>query len=103
MVLIALVALVIGLMLILAGNSARSCRGLSKGRTTDLDNRTLYSSRFGLAGRPDRIMEGVIPEEWKSGDRVYDSHRAQLGVNGGGKVQRGAGADGRPKWATPLV
>jgi hypothetical protein len=24
-------------------------------------------------------------------------------VNGGGKVQRGAGADGRPKWATPLV
>src|SRR4051794_14551653 len=24
-------------------------------------------------------------------------------VNGGGKVQRGAVADGRPKWATPLV
>jgi hypothetical protein len=24
-------------------------------------------------------------------------------VNGGGKVQRGAAADGRPKWATPLV
>jgi hypothetical protein len=24
-------------------------------------------------------------------------------VNGGGKVQREAGADGRPKWATPLV
>jgi hypothetical protein len=24
-------------------------------------------------------------------------------VNVGGKVQRGAGADGRPKWATPLV
>lgn len=26
-----------------------------------------------------------------------------LGVNGGVKVQRGAAADGRPKWATPLV
>jgi CRISPR-associated exonuclease Cas4 len=25
-------------------------------------------------------MEGNIPEEWKSGNRVYDSHRAQLGV-----------------------
>jgi hypothetical protein len=24
-------------------------------------------------------------------------------VNGGGKVQRGAGAERRPKWATPLV
>jgi hypothetical protein len=27
----------------------------------------------------------------------------RIAVNGGGKVQRGAGADGRPKWATPLV
>jgi hypothetical protein len=26
-----------------------------------------------------------------------------VSVNGGGKVQREAGAERRPKWATPLV
>jgi CRISPR-associated exonuclease Cas4 len=33
-----------------------------------------------LAGRPDRIIEGGIPEEWKSSLRVYKSHIAQLAV-----------------------
>jgi CRISPR-associated exonuclease Cas4 len=40
----------------------------------------LNSRRYGLAGRPDRIIEGNIPEEWKSSLRVHDSHRAQMGV-----------------------
>jgi hypothetical protein len=34
--------------------------------TTDLDRRHLDSARYGLAGRPDRIIKGGIPEEWKS-------------------------------------
>lgn len=72
-------AILIGLFLILAGRKTRQSRGLTDGRTVALDNRTLYSSRYRLAGRPDRIVEGGIPEEWKSGSRVYDSHRAQLG------------------------
>jgi CRISPR-associated exonuclease Cas4 len=79
MALIALVALIIGFLLILWGRGVRHRRGLGQGRTTSLDDRTLYSVRYGLAGRPDRIIDGVIPEEWKSGNRVYDSHRAQLG------------------------
>ena len=61
----------------------RSHRGLSQGRTLDLDGRTLFSARLGLAGRPDRIFDygGMpIPEEWKSARRVFDSHRAQMGV-----------------------
>jgi hypothetical protein len=32
------------------------------------------------AGIPDLIIDGSIPEEWKSAQRVYDSHRAQLGT-----------------------
>jgi CRISPR-associated exonuclease Cas4 len=73
----------IGLAMVLRGRGMRSRRGLSEGRTIDLDGRNLYSSRYGLAGRPDRIFDdgGVsIPEEWKSARRVHDSHRAQMGV-----------------------
>jgi CRISPR/Cas system-associated exonuclease Cas4 (RecB family) len=69
--------------LIVSGRSMRRRRGLTDARTLDLDGRTLFSARLGLAGRPDRIVEegGVpIPEEWKSAWRVHDSHRAQLGV-----------------------
>jgi CRISPR-associated exonuclease Cas4 len=79
MALIALAALLIGLLLILAGHATHRRRGLTDARTIDLDNRTLFSARLGLAGRPDRIVEGGIPEEWKSSLRVFDSHRAQLG------------------------
>ena len=78
--LIVAAALVLGLLLILSGRGVRERRGLGQGRTLDLDTRTLYSARLGLAGRPDRIIEGGIPEEWKSARRVYDSHRAQMGV-----------------------
>ena len=82
MALIAATALVVGLLLIQSGRGIRHRRGLGEGRTLDLDSRTLYSAKYGLAGRPDRIVieDGMaIPEEWKSGRRVYDSHRAQLG------------------------
>lgn len=75
-----LAALAVGVLLILAGKSARQSRGLTDARTVALDDRTLYSRRHGLSGRPDRILEGGIPEEWKSGGRVYDSHRAQIGT-----------------------
>jgi CRISPR-associated exonuclease Cas4 len=53
------------------------------GRTVALDDETLVSYRYGLAGRPDRLIrqgDMVIPEEWKSGRRVWPNHRAQLGV-----------------------
>ena len=73
-------ALITGFLLVLAGKSARQKRGLTDATTLDLDDRTLYSARLGLAGRPDRIVEGHIPEEWKSSLRVYESHRAQLGA-----------------------
>lgn len=81
--LLAILALIIGLALVLRGRVHRSRRGLGHGRTLALDNRTLYSGRHGLAGRPDRIVSegGVpIPEEWKSARRVFDSHKAQMGV-----------------------
>ncbi|QDV39235.1 hypothetical protein [Tautonia plasticadhaerens] len=74
--LIVAAALVLGLLLILIGRGVRERRGLGQGRTLDLDSRNLYSARLGLAGRPGRIIEGGIPEEWKSARRVYDSHRA---------------------------
>jgi CRISPR-associated exonuclease Cas4 len=77
---VVIAVLVIGLLLILNGRGMRLRRGLGEGRTLDLDNRNLYSARYGLTGRPDRIIEGHIPEEWKSARRVYDSHRVQLGV-----------------------
>ena len=84
MALIAVVALAVGLMLILGGRGMRRRRGLTDAPTLDLDGRTLYSDRLGLAGRPDRVIEEggfPIPEEWKpSARRVYDSHIAQLGA-----------------------
>src|SRR3954453_11079217 len=77
---LAVLAFIIGLALVLRGRGMRSRRGLGQGRTLDLDSRNLFSHRYGLAGRPDRIIDGGIPEEWKSARRVYDSHRAQMGV-----------------------
>ena len=81
--LIVLAALLLGLVLVLVGRGVRQRRGLGEGRTVALDNVTLTSRRLGLTGRPDRVVRtvgAVIPEEWKSGRSVRDSHRAQLGV-----------------------
>jgi CRISPR-associated exonuclease Cas4 len=79
----AMLALLLGLLLILGGRAMRRRRGLGAGRTVALDNVTLTSPRYGLTGRPDRLIrEGgmLIPEEWKSASRVWPNHRAQLGV-----------------------
>ena len=50
----AVLALLLGLWLILAGRGMRQRRGLGGGKTLLLDNVTLTSRRLGLTGRPDR-------------------------------------------------
>ena len=65
----AVLALVVGLLLVLAARGLRRRQGLGAGRTVALDNVTLTSRRYGLTGRPDRLIrEGdtIIPEEWSS-------------------------------------
>jgi CRISPR-associated exonuclease Cas4 len=79
----AVVALLLGLGLILGGRGVRRGRGLASGQTVSLDRVTLTSRRYGLTGRPDRLIrEGdtVIPEEWKSARQLRGWHRAQMGV-----------------------
>lgn len=75
--------LVLGLVLIFSGQGIRRRRGLASGKTIALDNVTLTSRRYGLTGKPDRLIrEGgmVIPEEWKSARTLRAWHRAQMGV-----------------------
>ena len=75
--------ILLGLVLVLSGRGMRRRRGLGEGSTVALDNVTLTSRRYGLTGRPDRLIrEGgmVIAEEWKSSRRVWPSHQAQMGV-----------------------
>ena len=75
--------LVCGLLLILVGQWLRKSQGLSAGQTVSLDQMTLISRRYGLAGRPDRLIKSsnvIIPEEWKSSRTLQASHRAQMGV-----------------------
>jgi hypothetical protein len=57
----AIAALFIGILLVLSGRRLRRQRGLGQGRTLDLDGRNLYSVKYGLSGRPDRIIEGGVP------------------------------------------
>ena len=76
----AVLALVVGLVLVLVGQWMRRGRGLGEGRTVALDNVVLTSRRLGLTGRPDRLVTAdgtIIPEEWKSSRRVWPSHRAR--------------------------
>jgi len=78
-----MLALLLGLLLALAGRWLRHQQGLGAGRTLALDNVTLVSRRLGLAGRPDRLVkrDGVlIPEEWKSARVLRPHHRVQMGV-----------------------
>jgi CRISPR-associated exonuclease Cas4 len=80
---IAAAALLGGLLLILSARRMRRARGLAAGRTLALDDVTLYSARYRLSGRPDRIVragKAVIPEEWKSAKRLWPGHVAQMGV-----------------------
>jgi CRISPR-associated exonuclease Cas4 len=79
----AFLALLLGLVLMLAGRGVRQRRGLGWGKTVSLDRVTLTSRRLGLTGRPDRLIktEGtIIVEEWKSSRQLRLWHRAQLGM-----------------------
>ena len=80
---VALVLALLGLFLVVISKRGRAARGLGVGPTVALDDVTLFSERFKLVGRPDRIVrhgETLIPEEWKSAKRVSDGHKLQLGV-----------------------
>jgi CRISPR/Cas system-associated exonuclease Cas4 (RecB family) len=79
----AALALLLGLLLAVAGRSLRRRRGLGGGRTVSLDRVTLTSTRLGLTGRPDRLIKSngtIIVEEWKSARGLRPWHRAQMGV-----------------------
>ena len=76
-------ALLVGLWLMVAGRNIRFRRGLGSGKTISLDRVLLTSSRYGLTGRPVRLVKTngtVIPEEWKSSRVPQSWHRAQMGV-----------------------
>lgn len=76
-------ALLVGLVLMAAGQGMRRRRGLGRGRTVSLDRVTLTSVRLGLTGRPDRLIKAggsIVVEEWKSARILRSWHRAQMGV-----------------------
>ena len=78
----AVLALLLGLWLVLAGRGMRLRRGLGGGKTVSLDRVTLTSRRLGLTGRPDRLIKAdgtIIVEEWKSARTLRPWHRAQMG------------------------
>jgi CRISPR-associated exonuclease Cas4 len=78
----AVLALLLGLWLMLAGRGMRQRRGLSGGKTVSLDRVTLTSRRLGLTGRPDRLIKAdgsIVVEEWKSAQTLRPWHRAQMG------------------------
>jgi CRISPR-associated exonuclease Cas4 len=80
---VAIVLGFLGLLLVVLAMRERRVRGLGSGATVALDDVTLYSERYGLVGRPDRIVrkgEHLIPEEWKSAKRANERHRFQLGT-----------------------
>jgi CRISPR-associated exonuclease Cas4 len=79
----AVLALLVGLWLMVAGRGMRERRGLGGGKTVSLDRVTLTSRRLGLTGRPDRLIKSdgsIIVEEWKSARTLRPWHRAQMGV-----------------------
>jgi CRISPR-associated exonuclease Cas4 len=83
MVVLMVLALLLGLVLMLAGRGMRLRRGLGGGKTVSLDRVTLTSRRLGLTGRPDRLIRSggaIVIEEWKSAHQVRPWHRAQMGV-----------------------
>ena len=65
----AVLALLLGLVLMRAGRGLRQRRGLGAGKTVSLDRVTLTSRRLGLTGRPDRLIKTdgtIVVEEWTS-------------------------------------
>lgn len=61
----------------------RARTGFGFGKTVSRDNVLLVSERYGLSGKPDRIVyKGgkYIPEDLKPKARIYNTHRVQMGV-----------------------
>ena len=76
-------SLVIAGVVLFLGVYIRRRAGFGIGETISNDNVTLRSEKLGLMGRPDRIVRRgrkIIVEDMKSATRLYDSHRAQMGV-----------------------
>jgi CRISPR-associated exonuclease Cas4 len=64
----AVLVLLLGLWLMLAGRGMRQRRGLGDGKTVSLDRITLTSHRLGMTGGPDRLIKTggtIVVEEWK--------------------------------------
>jgi CRISPR-associated exonuclease Cas4 len=83
MSLLLLLLFLLGLLLFVSAWRRRARAGFGGGRTISRDNVRLASRRYGLSGRPDRIVKvrgHYIPEEKKPGRQVYDAYRAQMGV-----------------------
>ena len=81
--LILLFLFLLGLARFLAAWCRRARAGFGRGQTLSQDDVLLVSPRYGLSGRPDRIVKRgrhYIPEEKKPGRKVYDAYRAQIGV-----------------------
>jgi CRISPR-associated exonuclease Cas4 len=80
---VAVLGLLLGLVLLRLGQGVRHRLGLGGGKTVSLDRVTLTSRRYGLTGRPDRLVKCggmVIIEEWKSSRSLAAWHRAQMGA-----------------------
>ena len=76
-------SLVLAGLALIIGVYIRRRAGFGVGETISNDSVTLRSEKLGLIGRPDRIVRRgrkIIIEDMKSSNRVYDSHRAQMGV-----------------------
>ena len=87
----AVLALLLGLWLMLAGRGMRQRRGLGGGKTVSLDRVTLTSRRLGMTGRPDRLIKAdgtIIVEEWKSARTLRPSRGSDLGTSYFGQTRR---------------
>jgi CRISPR-associated exonuclease Cas4 len=88
LVLVAIVLAGVGVWLLVRAGAARQETGLPEGRVTyvdtgawDRNERSLFSSRYRLTGRPDylvRTRQGVIPVEVKSGSAPQQPYRAHV-------------------------
>jgi hypothetical protein len=79
----AVLALLVGSMMILAGRGMCRRHGWMAGKTIALDNVTLVSRRYKMKAKPDRLVRqgrNIIPEERKSAPVVRLWHRVQIGV-----------------------
>ena len=77
------VIFLLGILLAAPALFFRRRAGIGYGYTISHDHITLTSTKLGLTGRPDRIIQRgkkFIPEEKKSSKRLRQSHVAQIGA-----------------------